>query len=76
MPNYLVDLDGKTPLRMWSNARDGNGDFTSKIHLIHPETNDSLCGNLKNSGVGFPEEPNNPIQEVITCKKCLRIAKE
>lgn len=38
MPNYLVDLVGKTPLHMWSNSHDGNGDFASKIHLVHPDT--------------------------------------
>lgn len=76
MPNYVVDLDEVTPLRMWSNSRDGNGEFTSAIHLVHPKTGDSLCGSLKNSGVGFPEDAGLPLAEVITCKRCLKMARE
>jgi hypothetical protein len=75
MPNYQTDTDGKTPLRMWSNARDWNGDFTSAIHLVHPVTGDSLCGLLKNSGVGFPEDSSLDYDQVISCKRCLKIAK-
>lgn len=74
MPNYQTDTDGTTPLRMWSNARDGNYNFTSAIHLIHLVTGDSLCGSLKNSGVGFPEHCDTPVNEAITCKRCLKMA--
>lgn len=76
MPNYLVDLDGVTPLRMWSNARDGDGQFTSAIHLVHPISGNSLCGSLKNSGVGFPEDAGLSIAEVISCRRCLQLARQ
>ena len=70
---YVTDNDGVTPLRMWSNARDGNHNFTSAVHLVSRKTGDSLCGRLKNTGVGFPAEPEDGM-EAITCRLCVRIA--
>lgn len=76
MPNFEVDLDGKTPLRMWSNLRDGDGQFMSAIHLVHPKSGNSLCGALKNSGVGFPDDAGLPVGQAISCKSCLRLARQ
>ncbi len=73
--NYETDNDGVTPLRMWSNARRESGEFRSAIHLVSPSTGDSLCGSLKDTGHGAPAEQGLPVADVITCKRCLRLAK-
>lgn len=76
---YELDSDGLTPLRVWSNTRNGNGEFVGKTHLVKPvragdRYSQSLCGLIKRGEHGFPDAPDTPIEEAITCVICRRLA--
>ncbi|WP_152988494.1 hypothetical protein [Janthinobacterium sp. Ant5-2-1] len=69
----LLDV-GAQPLINYMRRGESTGEFVRAIHLVHPVTGNSLCGGMRNSGVGFADAPGVSVR-VITCKKCRRLAR-